>query len=297
MISIIIPVGDNCDRNLDLVLYALTRQTYGNFEVVICADGEKGVEKLAKDHMPHFRVQYSHVPRAPGAHNLGAVNRNRGANLAKSDLLLFLDSSVVLDKHALGYYADDFAKFPNRAIAGPYEWMPPMVVTKYDIGTLWGDFRKKQLPPDPNFPPPYHRVGPDPRQRHFDKSHHDDLYCDYVRSIMLLSGNMAISKRTFWQAGGFWEELTQGIDGAFGLAMCQSGHVWSFDKRCKGYHLYHEKDYTQLKPHMPLIMQRFHSDTTWLGQMNRKWGWPWRDDDWGRAQLRQKRWTEEAANA
>ena len=241
MISIIIPVGDDCEKNLALTLHALTRQTYNNFEVVVCADGEVGVPKLVEAFSPHFRLQYSHVPRAPDHRNLGAVNRNRGAKLAQAERLLFLDDSVVLEADVLGYYAEDFDKFQNRAIAGPYEWMPPMIVTAWDLNEIFGDFRKKQLPPDPAFPPPYHRVGPDPRQRWFDKSHPDPLYCDYTKSIMLLSGNMAISKRTFWEAGGFWEELTQGIDGAFGLAMCQSGHNWSFDRRCKGYHLYHEK--------------------------------------------------------
>ena len=275
MISVIIPVGDNRDANLDLCLYALRNQTYREFEVVIAADGDHGVT-LCSDHLP---ITYYH--RRRDRNNLGAVNRNVGVSLAKGDFLLFIDSDVVLNPRALEYYADDFNDFSQRAIAGPYHWCAPMNVCREDID-YWEVFAaramelmgipKKDL--DPLGFEMNHNVGIDSRPCwQTDK---DNLFCDYPKSLQLLTGNMGISRKVFQDAGGFSEELISGIDGEFGIRVCKTGHVFSFDSRCYGLHLYHDRSFNvNWKDTKEKLMAWHHSDTSWIGKMKIDWGRPW----------------------
>lgn len=273
-LSVIIPVGADRDYNTSLVLYALQKQTFKDFEVILCCDSRLGMMGFPSDEYPDLRLVYSWIPRK-GQVNLGAVNRNRGTRLAHTDQFVFLDSDIVLHKDALKYYAEGFRNFPVRAICGPYHWLPPMKVTRDDLDNRWEDFAAGKLKHTQQ--PPYgHRVGVDPRLVPWSKVSPDALYCDYRRSIMMLSGNIAIHRKVYDAAGGFWEELQYGIDGAFGLATYQAGHSWSFDGRTVGYHLYHERSTGIVGGEsMKKIRDRFHSDTTWLGQMDTTVGWHW----------------------
>lgn len=273
-LSVIIPVGDDREDNLHLVLHALRLQTFKNFEVILCCDGAHGLRDSLLNHHSELRLNYSWIPRR-GQVNLGAVNRNRGAFLAQTDQFVFLDSDVVLNPCALEAYIEGFWNFPVRAICGPYHWMPPMRVLCEDLEDRFQAFVDHQLPITQ--PPPYsHNVHPDPRQVPWSEVSPDALYCDYRRSIMLLSGNLAVHRKVYDGAGGFWEELQCGVDGAFGMSVYRAGFSWSFDARAVGYHLYHERtpgiDGTAS---MAKIRQRFHSDDTWLGLMDKTVGWHW----------------------
>ena len=258
-ISVIIPVGAGREDNLRLALYGLSLQSYRDFEIVIVTNDEK------------LELGY-YVPNDKP--NLGAVNRNRGVEIAKNDRLVFIDSDVVLHRDALLYYEEGFDNFENRAILGLYHWLPPMTVTEEDIKE-WDRFIGADLPLTK--PPPYrHNVGRDGREQFFELTHQDRLYCDYKRSLSCLSGNMGISRACFEHAGGFDEELPRGVDGAFGMALCSAGHSWSYDKRIVGGHLYHERymPAMELDP-FPRIIARWHSDNSWIGKCT--WGktWEW----------------------
>lgn len=263
-ISVVIPVGSKREKNLSLVLHALTFQIYKDFEVVVVSERDH-LEDVVKGY--DYDITYCY--KRPERPNLGATARNLGAELAKHDYLLFIDSDVVLNRYAIHYYMQDFTDFPSRAIAGPYKWMPPMRVTKDDLSNRWAEFTSGDLPKidkDTN-----HNIGDDPRtDDHWESQ--DNLYCSYQKCLGLLSGNLAIKKDVFFKVGGFWEEITNGIDGAFGLAMCKSGQVFSFDKRTVGYHLYHDREnwFSQdvVKESRRKIEERFFSkdDNSWLAQ-------------------------------
>lgn len=276
-LSVIVAVGADRYYNLSLMLHALSLQTFKDFEVVLCCDSQRGIESSII-HTAKGRglcIQYSWLPRDPTRPNLGAINKNRGAVLAQSDLLVFVDSDVVLNSGALEAYAEDFQKFPRRALCGPYHWLPPMRVTTEDIELRWDDFVHARLPIT-HLPPYSHNVHPDPRIIPWDIVSPDALYCDYMRSIMILGGNWAIHREVFRNVGGLWEELQCGIDGAFGLALYQAGYSWSFDARSAGYHLYHERvSGIDGEASMNKIIERFHSDDTWLGKMDKSVGWHW----------------------
>jgi glycosyltransferase involved in cell wall biosynthesis len=221
--------------------------------------------------------------------NLGAVNRNVGARLASGEFLLFIDSDVLLNPRALEYYAEDFTGFPNRAIAGPYHWCPPTPITPKDVrdwdtlsARMFALLQKskdeiRQTEAGKRFKLD-HNIGMDTRKAWTCGAHQDDVYAgEYSKALELLSGNMAISAKVFWEVGGFWEEISRGIDGAFGLALAQSGHCWSMDPRTYGYHAYHDRhDFGELPDPFPKIIARFHTDQSWIGKMDRSKGWPWR---------------------
>ena len=263
MLSVIIPVGPGRLEHLTWCLAFLEKQTYRDFEVLVVENAGEDLSPAVREISRPIKI----LCQGQQAPNLGAVNRNAGAAMADSDFLLFLDVDVLLHPKALSYYAEDFRNFPMRAIAGPYHWTAPLeVVGDWDALSLIADEGiEKEKGPRVAFDTrlPWECVSP------------DSLYCDYYKSLMLLAGNMAIHRKVFQCAGGFWEDLSNGIDGAFGVALCQSGHVFSFDRRAVGYHLYHPAyewvDFTETRQK---LIERFHSDSSWIGQM-KNWGWPW----------------------
>lgn len=273
MISICIPVGNNREKNLGLALYALTKQTFRDFEVVVVTDAREpgGVQDVCAQFARKLDLR-CYVNKLSPKVNLGAYNRNMAADRADYGFFVFLDSGVVLHKSALWHYAEGFTNFPNRAILGVYHWMPPWDVKEQDIDQ-WEEIARLpfEAPGGPG-----DRWGPDPRWPYFQRTSPDRLYCDYERSLSILGGNFGVSRRCFEHVGGFWTELTRGIDGAFGMAFHQAGFSWSYDKRIVGLHLWHEAEAEAFQEDpLPKISARFHADDSWLGQMRKDKGWPW----------------------
>ena len=99
MISIIIPTL-NEENYLPLLLKSLKNQTYKNFEVIVADAGSRDKTSwIAKKW--GCRVIEGGMP---------AVGRNRGAQVAKGDILVFLDSDVVLPKEFLEVTLKEFKK-------------------------------------------------------------------------------------------------------------------------------------------------------------------------------------------
>ena len=95
--SVIVPVynrPDECDELLD----SLTRQTAGDFEVVIVEDGSQvPCEEVVSKYADRLRVRYFSKPNSgPGQ------TRNYGVERAEGEYVLILDSDVVLPE---GYMA------------------------------------------------------------------------------------------------------------------------------------------------------------------------------------------------
>lgn len=259
MISIIIPVGDGRLNNLRCVMKSLEWQTLQDYEVILSSDGKDDLSEFNDDN-----VLWIH--NKSKTKNLGAVNRNAAVEHAFSDCLVFLDSDVLLEPHALDYYWEDFVNFENRGVAGRYDWLPPQPVTPDVLERYWNDIISGEYQPSP---PPYsHNVGPDTRAELFDSVYQDEMFLSYPTCLNLLSGNMMVSRYVFDSVGGFDEDMTNGIDGEFALRMCKCGFSMSLDPRIRGYHLYHErvlKD-TWQDPR-PILIAKYHSDDSWIGRM------------------------------
>ena len=99
MISIIIPTL-NEENYLPLLLKSLKNQTYKNFEVIVADAGSKDKTcQVAKRW--GCKIIEGGMP---------AVGRNRGAEVAKGDILVFLDSDVVLPREFLEETLNEFKK-------------------------------------------------------------------------------------------------------------------------------------------------------------------------------------------
>jgi len=258
MISVVIPVGPGRDANLKLVLYALEKQTYQDFEVVI------GTNSTTLDWAQSPRVYVKYIEhKVP---NLASINRNEGVKHSRGDHIVFIDSDVVLCKEALSYYAEGWKNYSERVIIGPYHWLPPMIVEEKDIDE-WTGFINGELPRAPMYGD--HMITRDWRKAWHNSP--DLLFSDYSSCLAMLSGNMGISRKMFDYVGGFDEELPRAEDGAFGIAVCAAGFQYSFDGRINAGHLYHARDASTMAiDPIPMIIEKWHRDPSWIGRMT--WG-------------------------
>ena len=97
MISIIIPTL-NEEKNLPLLLESLRTQIYQDFEVIIADAGSKDkTRQIAKEW--GYKVVEGGLP---------GVGRNRGAEVARGDIFVFLDSDVVLPEDFLLNALEEF---------------------------------------------------------------------------------------------------------------------------------------------------------------------------------------------
>ncbi|MFC2762308.1 MAG: glycosyltransferase, partial [Prevotella denticola] len=112
--SIIVPVFNRLDE-VDELLASLTGQEEKNFEVVIVEDGSQTpckevCDKYADRLDLHY---YSKENSGPGQ------SRNYGAERAKGEYLLILDSDVVLPQGYLGAVSKELEREPADAFGGP----------------------------------------------------------------------------------------------------------------------------------------------------------------------------------
>ena len=112
--SIIVPVFNRPDE-VDELLESLCHQTFSDFEVVIVEDGS---ERPCKDVCQHYteRLDLKYFMKknsGPGQ------SRNYGAERAKGEYLIVLDSDVVLPEGYLKAVDDELLRDPADAFGGP----------------------------------------------------------------------------------------------------------------------------------------------------------------------------------
>lgn len=108
-ISIIIP-AHNEENYLRQTLHSIKNQTFQDYETIVvangCTDGtERLVIKRADDKLKLFSLPQANVSLA----------RNKGAEMAQGDILLFLDADTLLEPEVLQKINQDFLE--NYAIA------------------------------------------------------------------------------------------------------------------------------------------------------------------------------------
>ena len=112
--SIIVPVYNRPDE-VDELLQSLCEQTLADFEVIIVEDGsQKDCKSVVERYTDRLDVKYFMKPNSgPGQ------SRNYGAERAKGDYLLVLDSDVVLPTGYLKAVDDELHRQPADAFGGP----------------------------------------------------------------------------------------------------------------------------------------------------------------------------------
>lgn len=112
--SFIIPVFNRPDEVREL-LESLTVQTYSFFEVIIVEDGSSiPCKEVAEQYEDRLNIHYFEKPNSgPGQ------TRNYGAEKAKGDYLLIVDSDVILPPDYLSEVEKDLQTLPADAFGGP----------------------------------------------------------------------------------------------------------------------------------------------------------------------------------
>ncbi len=112
--SIIVPVFNRPDE-VDELLSSLLNQTFTDFEVIIVEDGsQKPCDEVCNQYADRLDLHYFMKPNSgPGQ------SRNYGAERAKGEYLLILDSDVVLPKGYLNAIEEELKREPADAFGGP----------------------------------------------------------------------------------------------------------------------------------------------------------------------------------
>lgn len=115
-ISVIIPCY-NAEKTILRMLEALDNQTVKDFEVILADDGSKDITvKTAKSFSPkNFKLIV-----IAEKHAGPAAQRNRGAEKAKGEILLFTDSDCVPDKNWISEMAKPFSDKAVIGVSGTY---------------------------------------------------------------------------------------------------------------------------------------------------------------------------------
>jgi len=239
MISVIIPIYNRKD-NLRLVLAALDRQSFKDFEVVVSDDGSSdNPVQVLFEFDTRLRLRYCwHQHRG---YRLCKV-RNDGARFANGHGFLFMDSDVMLNPFALEHYRNILDANPDALIAGRYDWLPPMEITLHDVYMNWEAIVAEELPKR-EVSEIVGLQGPDPRHvmnpRIFNSSEPRDKYC-----LSIYGGNQLIPKHIYWALEGYDERMTGhgGEDAEFGMRAQKAGIKCIFADEVVGYHIYHYRD-------------------------------------------------------
>lgn len=244
MITVIIPTH-NRKNNVRLTLTGLKQQSLEKdlFEVVLVDDGStdmtSDILEEFKEVFPKFKYAYIFKKDVWNA----SRPRNFGAKLAEKDseAFLFVDSDVVLNPDALASYHEDLQVNPDRVVIGPYNFLPPQMVTPLDIEHNFDLFKTGQLPKMSSNGGGMGHIGNDVRKQSFEKATTpNDLFDTAFDGLACFGGNLLIPKSIFWRAGGYDENIFHGCeDGDFGLTLWELGIKFSYDSRCIGFHNWH----------------------------------------------------------
>jgi glycosyltransferase involved in cell wall biosynthesis len=199
-ISVIVPVR-NGRLHLARCLEALARSRYSDFEVIV-------VDDCSTDTTPEIVERYgARRLRTPRTIGPGGA-RNLGAQQAQGEILVFIDSDVVVPPETLELLAEDFSGNPDIAA----------VFGSYDDTPAW-----------PTFISQYKNL-----------MHHYVHQISSESPVTFWAGCGAIRKSVFDEAGGFDEAkytLPSIEDIALGLQLAQRGHRIFLDKRIQVKHL------------------------------------------------------------
>lgn len=216
-LSVIIPSRNRVD-NLHKTLEALQNQTLdrSEYEIILSddasTDNTKHLIETYRDKGVFKYVWNNHKPHTWNA----SVPRNLAALISDpaTTHFYFVDSDVILPNTALKNVWDDINADPNRIIIGPY------------------DFYKED---NENI-----KI-PDVRNLTFDEKPFEMTYNSISDGLACFGGNLVIPKDIFWSVKGFSVDTHIGLeDGDMGLKLWKKGIRFSYDKRLRGKHQYHD---------------------------------------------------------
>jgi len=199
-VSVIVPVY-NARQHLPHCLSAINSSTHTAFELIVVDDASTdGSGEAARGH--GARVIRQHRQGGP------AAARNRGAEAARGDLLLFVDADVMIRPNTLSHVVADFSKFP-------------------EIAAVFGSYDDE--PAEKNFISQYKNL-----------CHHFVHQQSSTEAVTFWAGCGAVRREIFMNMGGFDEKryrLPSIEDIELGHRMMREGHRIYLDKDLQVKHL------------------------------------------------------------
>lgn len=241
MISVIVPTRSRYG-NLKNTIARLCDQTANrsDYEIIISDDNSTDeTQSVINEFKNTGRLKYVFNNFKPHSWN-ASVPRNLGALVADpaTQAYYFVDSDVLVPRHAVATVMEDLSVNPNRVIIGPYHWR-----NKHNSGFQQEDVRMAK----------FNSVSKDETF----ETVHDGLAC--------FGGNITIPRDIFWSVKGFDEDVHIGLeDGSMGLKLWKKQTKFSYDIRLLGEHQWHETPQdrfpSDMKQHIDrLNMKHFHT--------------------------------------
>lgn len=205
-LSVVIP-SHNRRELLKELLLSLADQSLApeRFEVIVVVDGSQDgtMEMLRQLEVPYRLVAL--YQEQSGV----AVARNRGAQAALGQVLVFLDDDVLPDRRLLEEHTASHLEVPGGVVLGR---LVPAGTGQMGGWNVW--------------------------EEHIFTRHYQRL-SQGVRAPSgrrLYSGNFSCNRETFLRAGGFNEELRRGEDVELGFRLEHSGAPFRFNARASAVH-------------------------------------------------------------
>jgi GT2 family glycosyltransferase len=266
-VSVIVATHNRADRIL-LCLEALYSQRCTDLEIIVSDDGSEDdtytrcMHAMAEHNPQRIPTLYTtHQHEGWGL----ARTRNQGARLARGEMLVFIDSDILLNPNAVGHYGRLYADNPHRVIAGYYKYLKGMEIGLQDVRD-WAPVWRMTLP-EVTYDQRMIPVGYDVREAmglhgQLPADLFDDEAALHAPMFSLLGGNMGIPRHVWEQTEGFDEGFTfyGGEDAEYSLQVAQAGFPLSFSREVAGAHMAHPKAIDGVAkddPVMPYIRQKW----------------------------------------
>ena len=195
-ISVIIPVYNAADT-LAQSLNAVLDSDYSRFEVIVVDDGS---DDDSPDIIKQFPCKMVRLPENRGA----AHARNRGAEVAAGEFLVFTDADMTIERHTLRLIAESFRGQPH-------------------LSALFGSYRKTAVPT--NFFSTYKNL-----------VHHYTHQKSREDAATFWTGLGGMRTEVFRANGGFDEAYRSLEDMELGYRLFQSGHKIGLIKHIQATH-------------------------------------------------------------
>lgn len=182
-ISVIITTSPERENNLVYCLKLLSRQSYRPAQVIVVDDGSEKGEQMASAYRKYFDLTYLWRPNDCCV----ARSRNLGVEQARYPWLVFLDSDMLLNPAGLQAYAEYLEYAPTQALFGYFGYALAYQSPSYFESSrqvLWCDKRFEHYSPE-GLKPAINMI----------RYPHEWAW----------SGNFALNKTLYEQAGGFDE--------------------------------------------------------------------------------------------
>lgn len=138
--SVIITTSPGREQNLRACLSLLSRQLHAPSEVLVIDDGSEEAATICKVFERCLNLRFFWRPNDCCV----AHSRNLGAEHAKEDYLVFLDSDMLLNPHGLSAYAEYLNEFPNQILYGYFGYIFEYIAPSYFLNkrkVMWCDRR------------------------------------------------------------------------------------------------------------------------------------------------------------